>query len=172
MKQPPDDFPEVQGAIYGVALSLDAFLLNGIPYGVLQQAIGAGFLRKTASNLLRDLENLEKQALHAPVSSQPKVSEVLVALWAKCQQLIDLVTELGSFRTLSLRQVRATVARIPLLRGESVQRIQELEACFRTPKPFYQSRPAHSTAMVNDFLADLEQMFAEEWADSNAQSVG
>lgn len=145
MKQLPDDFPEVQGAIYGVALSLDAFLLNGIPYGVLQQAIGADFLQKTASNLLRELESLENQAPHAPVSNQPKVREVLATLQAKCQQLIDLAKELGSFRTLPLQQVRATVSRIPLLREECVQQLQELEACFRTPKPFYQSRPAYST---------------------------
>ncbi len=172
MQQPPDDFPKIQGAIYGMALSLEAFLLNGIPYGVLQQVIGAGFLQKTAGNLLRELESLESQAAQTPVSNRLKVREVLAALRAKCQQLIDLVTGLGSFRTLPLQQVRAAVAQIPTLRGECVQRIQELEACFQTPKPFYQSRPAHSTAMVNHFLADLEPMFTEEWAAANAQPIG
>jgi hypothetical protein len=45
-KQLTVDFPEVQEAIYGVALSLDAFLVNGIQYGVLQQAVFPGFLQR------------------------------------------------------------------------------------------------------------------------------
>ena len=98
-KQLPVDFPEIQGAIYGVALSLDALLLNGIQYGVLQRAVCNGFLQKTASNLLRDLTRLEEQAPHAPATSQPQDTKALAALRAKCQQLIHLVTGLTSFRT-------------------------------------------------------------------------
>jgi hypothetical protein len=162
-KQLPVDFPEVQAAIYGVALSLDAFLLNGLPYGVLQRAVFPGFLQKTASNLMRDLASLEDQARRAPVTSPAEISEVLTSLRAKCQQLVDLVTGLSSFRALSLEHVRSTIYTIPILRESCVQLIQELEKCFRTPKPFYQSRPAHSTATVNDFLANLERVFAEEW---------
>ena len=162
-KQLPVDFPEVQGAIYGVALSLDALLLNGIQYGVLQRAVFNGFLQKTADNLLRDLASLEEQAPHAPATSQPQVSKALAALRAKCQQLIHLVTGLTSFRTLPLEQVRSTVRQIPILREACVQLLQELEGCFRVPKPFYQSRPSHSTATVNDFLTNLERAFAEEW---------
>jgi hypothetical protein len=167
-KQFQVDFPEVQGAIYRVALSLDAFLLNGIQYGVLQRAVFNGFLQKTAASLLSDLASLEEQAPHAPVASQAKVGEVLAALRARCQQVIDLVTGMRSFRTLPLQQLRSAVSQVLLLRGECVQRVQELEACFRTPKPFYQSRPSHSTATVNDFLANLERVLTEEWAASNA----
>jgi hypothetical protein len=167
-KQSSDDFPGVQAAIYGMAISLDAFLLNGIQFGVLQRAGGNGFLQKTASNLLRDLASLEEHGRQAPATSQPRVDEVLAALRATCQQVIDLVTGLSSFRTFPLQQLRATVSQITLLRGECVQRIQELEACFQTSRPFYQSRPGHSTAAVNDFLANLQQLFAEEWAAANA----
>jgi hypothetical protein len=77
--------------------------------------------------------------------------------------LIDVVSELRSFRDLPLRDLRSAVAQVPLLRTECVQRIQELESDFRSPKPFYPSRPAHATAAVNAFLADLEQLFVEEW---------
>lgn len=166
-KQHQDDFPEVQAAIYGVALSLDSFLMNGIPYGVIHQAFFNGFLQKTATTLLRDLTTLQTQVEHIPAHSQPKVTEVLGTLRTKCQQIIDLVSELRSFRTLPLQQLRSTVSRIPLLRGECVRLIQELEDCFQTPKPFYQSRPADSTASVNDFLSNLEQLLTEEWLASD-----
>jgi hypothetical protein len=157
------ELPEVQGAIYGVALSLDAFLLNGIQYGVLEPAVFNGFLQKVAGNLLRDLVRLEEQASHACTTSQPQVTEALAALRARCQELIDLVSGLGSFRTLSLEQLRSTVAQIPHLRQACVQLLQELEGFFQTPQRFYQSRPAHSTAAVNDFLANLERSFVQEW---------
>ena len=157
-----DDFPEVQAAIYRVALSLDSFLLNGIPYGVLQEAFFPGFLEKVADNLLTPLSSLEQQAPHAPASSQSKVREVLAALRTRCRQMIDLVTGLRPFETLSLQQVRATVSQIPPLRGECAQLLQELEVCFQTPKPLYQSRPSHSNTTMNDFLANLERMFQEE----------
>ncbi len=160
------DFPEVQAAIYRVALALDAFLLNGIPYGVIRRDVFNGFLEKTAGNLLTELASLEQQAPHAPAAGQPKVGEALAALRAGCQQLIDLVTGLNAFRTLPLEQLRSTVSQVPVLREACVQRIQELENCFRTPKPFYQLRPAHSTATVNDFLTSLERIFAEEWSAS------
>ena len=87
-----------------------------------------------------------------------------------CQQLIDLVTGLRTFRTLPIQQLRSAVSRIPILRAECVGRLQELEVCFETPKPFYPSRPSHSTAAVNDFLANLERLFADEWAVSNERA--
>lgn len=157
-----EDFPTIQGAIYGVALSLDSFLLNGIPIGVLHRDVFQGFLEKTASNLLRDLASLEEEARHTPTAEQAQVTEILTKLRAKCQQLIDLVAELTSFRTLPLEQLHAAVSQIPRLRDACVQQIQELEACFRTPKPFYQSRPADSTASVNGFLANLANVFTQE----------
>lgn len=162
-KQLQDDFPEVQAAIYRVALSLDAFLLNGIPYGVIHRDLFNGFVAKTASNMMRELASLEVQAPHAAIANQSEVAAILAALGARAQQLIDLVTGLSSFRTQSLQQLRSTISQIPLLRGECVQLIQELEDCLQTPKPFYQSRPAHSTAAVNDFLTNLEGVFIQEW---------
>jgi hypothetical protein len=163
-KQMSVDFPEVQAAIYAVALSLDAFLLNGIQYGVLQQAVFPGFLQKTAGNLTRDLARLQEQAPHAPVGGQPRTAELLAALRSRCQELIDLVTALLSFKALSLQEVRSTVSRVPHVHGECVRLIQELEACLGSPNPFYQSRLSHSTAGVNDFLANLERVFSEAWA--------
>ena len=163
-KPVPVDFPEVQTAIYGVALSLDAFLVNGIQYGVLQRAVFTGFLQKTASTLLKDLAILEEQAAHASITHEAKVTEALAALRARCQQLIDLVTELNSFRDLPPQLLRSTISRVLLLRQECVELIQELEAQFRTPEPFYQSRPCYSTDAVNDFLGNLQRVFAEAWA--------
>ena len=165
--QQQDNFPEIQQAIYGVALSLDSFLLNGIPYGVLQRAVLPGFLEKTADNLLGDLANLEQHAPEAPAFGQSQVREVLTALRARCQQMIDIAIRLSSFRTLTIPQLRTVVSQIPHLRGECVQLLQQLEVWFRTPKPFYQSRPSHSTATVNAFLANLERMFEEERMAAN-----
>jgi len=167
-KQLPVDFPEVQRAIYGVALSLDSLLVNGIPYGVFLRAMAPSFLEMRASNLMRDLASLEEQVPHVPDTSQPRVAELLASLRARCQQIVDLVSGLTSFRTIPLEQVRSTVRQIPPLRGECVRLIQELEACLHTPRPFYQSRPGDSTADVNAFLANLERAFAEEWAATNA----
>ncbi len=160
------DFPEVETAIYRVALSLDSFLLNGIPYGVIQRAVFNGFLEKTARNLLTELAILEQQALHIPVAGQTKVREVLAALRPRCQQLIDHVTGLSLFRTFPLERVYSLVSQVPLLREECVRLIQELECSYRVPKSFYESRPDYSTATINDFLTNLQCLFAEEWAAS------
>jgi hypothetical protein len=48
-----------------------------------------------------------------------------------------------------------------------VQLIEDLEGSLHTSKPFYPSRPEHSTVAVNHFLANLEGMFTEELAASN-----
>lgn len=170
-QQLQDDFPEHQAAIYGVALSLDAFLINGILYGVLQREYLPDFLEKTAHNLFRELARLEALPPHIPPASQSKVADALAALRSKCQQLIDLVSRLSLFRSLPLEQLRTTVSQIPLLRQACVQHIQELESYFQVPRPFYQSRPAHSTAAVNNFLADLENIFAQEWSNSAEHGV-
>jgi hypothetical protein len=162
--QQQEPFPEVQQAIYAVALSLDAFLVNGIQYGVLQQDAFEGFLDKVAGNLLRDLADLETKDLQVPANGEPRARELMAALRAKCQQLIGLLTGLRSFRTCPLQQLGSSLSQIPLLRGDCVRLIQELESCFRTPRPFYQSRPAHSTANVNDFLTDLERTFLGQWS--------
>jgi hypothetical protein len=156
-------------AIYRVALSLDAFLLNGIPCGVIHRDIFDGFIEKTASTLLGELSHLENQVAQRPVTSQHRVTETLAALRTKCQQLIDVVTGLTSFRALSLEELRSTISQIPLLREECAQLIGELEACLGTPQPFYLSRPAHAAAAVEGFLTNLQQIFTEAWAAANAE---
>jgi hypothetical protein len=163
-----EDILAAKQEIYEVALSLDSFLIDGILYGVLPQAAFPGFLEKIAGNLLRDVASLEEQTPHAPHANQSKVGQVLATLRGKCQQLIDVVRGLSSFRTLPLEQLRATVAQIPPLREACVQHIQELEACFQIPKPFYPSRPPHARAAVDDFLANLEHLFTQEWSAFSA----
>jgi len=153
------EISDVQAAIYRVALSLDAFLLNGIQYGVLQQDVFPGLLQKTSSNLLRDLASLEGPV---PAGSETKIAEVFTSLKEKCRHLIDHVAGLCSYKTMSLQQLHAALARIPTLREECVQLIQELEGCFPTSQPFYENRSNSSSAVVTEFLADLERMFAEK----------
>jgi hypothetical protein len=163
------NLPEVQAALYGVALSLDSLLVNGIPIAVFHRAAPEGFLHNLASNLMGDLEKLEEQAAHA-AAGRSGVPELLAELKTRCQQMVELLTGLIAFRTLELPQLRADVARIAPLRAECVRLIQELEACLQTPRPFYQSRPSHSTADVAAFLANLERIFSEEWVASNADT--
>jgi 16S rRNA C1402 (ribose-2'-O) methylase RsmI len=169
-KQRPVDFPEIQEAIYRVALSLDALLVNGIQQGVLHHNVFPGFLEKTEESLKQDLTSLEEQTPLVCGVSQPQVTAILASLAARCQQLMDLVTGLASFTTLPLQRLRSILAHIPLLRGECVQLIQELEARCHVPKPFYQSRPGHSTAAVDEFLANLDRAFVEAWNAANAGS--
>lgn len=154
---------DVQAALGRVALSLDAFVVNGIPNGVINRAVFNGFLEKAAGNLLDRLTELEGYAQFAPVASRLKVAGDLAALRAKAQQLIERVCDLIPFRSLPLHQVRSAVSQIGPLRAECVQLIEELEEHFGTPGRFYQSRPAHAAASVNAFLADLETVFVQEW---------
>jgi hypothetical protein len=168
-KELPVDVPDVQGAIYGVALSLDAFLLNGIQYGVLQNSVFPGFLQKTSDNLLRELASLEELASHAPAGSEAKVTELLASLRAKCCQLIDLVASLISFRSLPFEQMREVVSQIQPLRGECVRLIEELEACFQTSQPFYRTRPADTMARLTEFLTNVEPLLMQ---DGTASLVG
>jgi hypothetical protein len=158
-KQLQDELLKVQDAIYGVALALDSFLVNGIQYGVLQGAVFPGFLKKTANSLLTALANLEQ---HASDAYESKIREVQAGLQAKCQEIIDRVSALGGFRTLPHELLHETVSRILALREECVQLIQELEAAFQTPNQFYQTRPAHSSAMLDHFLGNLERLFEVE----------
>lgn len=162
MLVPPVDFPEVQAAVYGVALAVDSFLLNGIQYGVLHQ-LAEGFVEHAASSLPRELDGLEEQVRRTPATDLGEVTELLAALRGTCQRLVELVTGLKPFRTLPREEVRAAVRQIPILRATCVQLIQRLEDCLRTPKPFYQSRPQESIAAVDSFLDHLEGAFLQEW---------
>lgn len=105
---------------------------------------------------------MEGQVSNAPIINDTKVAEVLASLREKCGHLIDIVSGLSSYKTLPLQQLHAALARIPALRDECVQLIQELESCFPAAKPFYENRPGSSTAAVSEFLADLERMFTEK----------
>jgi hypothetical protein len=157
------DYLELQAAITRVALALDAFLVNGIPNGVLNNAVFDGFLAKAAGSLLDQLTELEESAKGAPVPSRAKTDEDLAALRTRCQQLIDLVTGLISFRTLPLAQVRAAVSRIAPLRAECMSLVEKVEAQCQTPEHFYQSRPSHSTTSLIAFLANLDAIFVQDW---------
>ena len=154
---------DLQSAIYGVALSLDAFLVNGISYGILQRVVFDDFLQKTARNLLRDLETLKEQVEQTSV---PRAD--LAAIRARCQQIIDLVTGLRSFRSLPLPDVRLAVSQIPPLRSECVRLIEDLEAQLHTAKPFYPSRPELSAIAVDEFLSGLDRAFVDEWTASHS----
>jgi hypothetical protein len=158
--------PEMQSALWGVALSLDAFVVNGISLGVIQSICFPGFLAKVAGNLTRDLDDLEAHA----VSQGPAGTgaALLKALRANCSELVRLVSELGEFRTLPLPQLRSAVNQVRDAREECVQAIRELEAHWGTAEKFHQARPAQAAQAVNDFLVNLEQTFADERAAANA----
>ena len=152
---------DIQAAIGRVALSLDAFLVNGIPNGVIHRAVFDGFLEKAAGNLLDHLTELEAQAQLFPVADRTKIIEILAALRAKVGQLIEKAGDLASFKSMPLQEVRFAVSQIAPLRAECVRLIEELEARFGTPRRFYQSRPAHTAASIDAFLAGLETVFVE-----------
>lgn len=161
-KQGPMDASDIQKAIYSVALSLDAILINGIQMGVFQQNIFPGFLQKTAGALERNLAILEEKVFQGTSPRQPKIKEIMAALQANCRQFIELVTDLSTFRTRTIEEVRSIISQIPPLREACVQCIQELEGFLGTTKPFYTSRPAHLSEMINDFLVNLERFTIEE----------
>lgn len=155
---------QLQEAVYRVALSLEAFFVNGIQYGVLRHSAFDGFLQKTSGNLLRDLASLEEQDARV---SQARLSDLLAALKTKCGQAIHLAAEMTSFRRMPLQQVRASVSQLQLLRQACVQGIEAMETRLGTAKPFYSSRPSHAAASVNGFLDHLERSFTEEWTAAN-----
>lgn len=152
----------LQSAIYRVALSLDSFLVNGIQFGLLQGVAFGDFLQRVAGNLQRDLESLEEEVDRA-FSSPTEAAEALASVRSRCEQLIDLLIELRSFRSLPLSELRLTVSLIAPLRAEVVRVIEELEARLQTSDPFYRSRPAQSAVAVGEFLAGLERAFVSEW---------
>ena len=158
---------DLQSAIYGAALSLDAFLLNGIQFGLLPRIAFGDFLQQTAGNLLRDLDTLDEQTGQA-LKGEPEIPGVLSSIRSRCRMLIGLVMGLRSFRSLPLPEVRLAVSQIAPLRAQCVRLIEDLEACLDTSKPFYRSRPERSTEAIDDFLSKLEPAFVEEWTASNS----
>jgi len=164
--QTRDHLSEIQAAIYGVALSLDSFVLNGITYGVLQRAIFAGFLEKTANNLSGEMAMLEDVAREIAASDERKAAAIVDELRAKGQELIDLVTTLTSFKSMPIQQLRLNLAQIPALRAECVRLLQDLEVRFQTSRPFYRSQANTAAPAMNDFLSNLERMFEDELSSS------
>jgi len=153
-----ENLSPVQAAIYGLALSIDSLLLNGIQYGAILHVGGNGFLRERADKLLGDLAALEQE-----------ISAVPVDLPAKCRELLDGVTQLSSFRSLTRPELSSSVSRILMLREECVRLIQELELAVHSPRPFYLNRTADSTTAINRFLADLESNLAQAWTVAHAE---
>jgi hypothetical protein len=162
--RPPVEPQTLQAAIHRVALSLDSLLVNGLQYGVLQRPPIEGFLRGAADSLKRDVDALEEF-----VQDSPETAEFVAGLQEAGRQVAGEVEGLASFRGQPLEDVRSAVAQVLRLREECVRRIQQLEACLRTPKPFHVSRPPHSAAAVDAFLAGLGRAFTEEWSASAGQ---
>lgn len=154
--------PDTQSAIYRVALSLDALLLNGIAYGILQAGVLGDVLVRAATSLQTDLASLEEHVQQLSTDRHDQACAAFASLQASCQELTALLHRLRSFRETPSEHLRADVARILLLREECVRRLQELEQCFQVDKPFYQSRSTSATAAIASFLATLEQLFADE----------
>jgi len=152
--------PETQSALWRVALSLDAFVVNGIPLGVIQGAVLPGFLEKVSGNLTRELDDLEKRAASHGLTDS--AATPLTALRANCDALIRVVCELSGFRTLPLSLLHSAVQQVRDARADCVQTIQDLETQWGIAPEFYQSRP-QATQAADDFLAGLEQTIADEW---------
>lgn len=167
--EPRLESSEVEAAIHRVALSLDAFLVNGLQYGALGRVTADGLLTKAAASLLTDLASLAEQVRQAAPDQAP-VAEGLAGLRAQCQHLVELVTGLKSFRTLPLEQVRGAAQRIVALRDTCAAHIRQLEISLRVPRSYSSSRPAIAAAAVERFLAGLEETFTREWADSRSDA--
>lgn len=167
VKQLPIESSDLQNGISKVALSLDAFLINGIQYSVLVQAGLTGLLTKTASNLIRDLDALEELISHVPSINQGKALSLLENVKSTSQELIQLVTGLIPFRSIPVPQWLPHVAEITQLRDQCVQQITDLETCLQTGEAFYSSRSSDSTTSVEQFLGDLENFLMREWNKAN-----
>lgn len=154
------DVPQLEPAIHGVALSLDAFFINGLQYGVLQQDTFPGFLQKTADNLMRDLSNLEDLASQMEAADRGFIQGTLTLLRDRIQQLVESALHLMRFRALTLDEVRSTVSRILFFREECVNLVKDMEVQLQTEKPFYTVR---KNASVLDYLADYERLITEAW---------
>lgn len=158
---------EIGAAIYRVALSLDAFVVNGIQFGVLQP--GDGFLEKTAGILRRDLEILEKEAVRLRGGDHSDAKTTVVSLKASCQRLTETVGKLAGFRAQPIRNVHSMASEVARLREECVGSLKKLEGVFQISKPFYQTRSVESSTAIKEFLCRLESMIVDAW--NEAQTV-
>lgn len=156
---------EFRPAIVQLALSLDAFILNGIQYGVLH-CVNTGFLQRTANTLRGDLSNLARLA---PDSTN---STPIRELRPQCERLISAVESLNGFHALELEQVRSAVAEIRLLHGECTRSIRALEETSGTSPSFYESRPATSAVAIADFLANLGTLLDSARNTANTRNAG
>ena len=160
--QNQDDFPVVQAHIYRLALSLDSLVVNGVQFGAISSAF-PGMVRRQADTLLADLETLEQDRPLVAVAKQQRANEALAAVRTEIGRMIDLITRLIAFRSLSLLEVHHAVSQIAILRDQCVALIEELERCFATPKPFYETRPTTSAEALNCFIADLDRLLEDAW---------
>ena len=80
------DNSKIRDTICRVGLSLDSFLLNGIPYGVIHGHVFNGFLERAAGTLVDNLTALEAHC----ADDEPAMLKTVAALKTICQQLIGL----------------------------------------------------------------------------------
>jgi hypothetical protein len=155
---PPVDVHAIQRAIHRLALSLDAVLVNGLQYGVLQPVGGEGFLRKTIDTLMADLVRLEGL-----------VGTSAAPLRMHVEELTGMATALSPFRTWPLPLVEASVGRIRQQREACMLHIQQLETGLGVPNHYHLSRPTQAAAAVEAFLAQLDDAFVREWSAAEGQ---
>lgn len=165
--QNPVDLAALQNGLYQVALSLDAVLVNGIQFGVLADLGSNEFLDKVAAQLQRDLARLEEQATLFPTAGGTDVGATLAELRTTCDEVLECVRELLTFRTSPLERLTHLASQLICLRENGVLLIEKLEECARVPQPFYRSRPTTSTAAVKAFLNDLERVLIQAWKDTS-----
>ncbi|MBL8792994.1 MAG: hypothetical protein JNM56_03755, partial [Planctomycetia bacterium] len=111
--------PEMQSELSRVALSLEAFVVNGIPLGVMQSTSFPGFLGKVAGNLTRELDNLETHAVSHGLPDT--VATPLTSLRTRCGELVRSVGALTNFQAMPFPQVRSAVQQVRGAWQECVQ---------------------------------------------------
>lgn len=151
-EHPPVDGQAIQGAIHRFALSLDAVLVNGVSFGILQPVGGEGFLRKTINTVMADLARIEGQ-----------VGTSAAPLRLHAEQLVETALALAAFRSWPLSLVESTVDRLRRQREACMTQVRQLETAVGVPNHYHLSRPAHAAAAVEAFLSDLNDAFVREW---------
>lgn len=152
----PADASPSESATSRAVLSLDAFVINGISFGVFDPtaAARAGFVALAAGHLRRDAKRAQEGADAAGQARQG-------ALWIEaCERLIGAVFGLCDHERLSPEQVRAAVAGVLDAHRECVGWVEQLDPARRTGA----TRPARSAELVESFMSDLLGRFAQERA--------
>ncbi|MGL4550645.1 MAG: hypothetical protein ACRC33_05620 [Gemmataceae bacterium] len=136
-----------------MALSLDALLVNGLSFGVLQPAGGEDFLHGAAGTLLADLASLEARV---------RDIQAVAVLRGDIEELTGVARGLITFREQPLPRVRAAVGRLLHLRTACLRHLQGLGAAIGVPEPSL--RPTHAASSVDAYLGQLDDAFFREWS--------